>query len=744
MEFFYLLIVILLAILAVSDLVVGVSNDAVNFLNSAFGSKVAKRRTVLIVASIGIALGAISSNGMMEIARKGIFNPEMFVFAEIMVIFISVMISDIILLDLFNTFGMPTSTTVSIMFELLGAAFVMTVIKLINTGDSFMNMGDYLNWSNAIMIISGIFLSVFIAFTAGLISQFIFRLLFSFDLKKSLKTAGPIFGGFALAIITYFLLFKGFKNSKLMDPDFKKWMVSNTILFIGILFAIWTVICFILVRFFRINVLKFVVLAGTFSLAMAFAGNDLVNFIGVPLAGFSSYEFYASSGVAANELNMSFLGEKAEANTWMLLGAGAIMVLTLWFSKKSAAVTETEINLASHNSGKERFRSSWFSRSIVKGGMQFGKFGESLLPKSALRGIRTRMDNESVEMDSTMAFDLVRASVNLMVASILIAIATSRGMPLSTTYVSFMVAMGTSLADKAWDRDSAVYRVSGVVNVISGWLLTALLAFTTAGIIAVLLYFFKIYALIALVLFVVFLVYKTNRTFKKKSMKKSELSELFGKENITSEELYLESEQRIGVALQEVGTLMNKVMEGLSTESRRKIEKVNVQVVDFQDRYEALYGSFYSVLKKIDSTGEEEGLMYSHIISQLQDIGQSVEFVSNKSFEHLQNFHKPLGKSKTDNLKELSVKLNAYFDIIAEIMTNKTVNDDLSKVQKEKKAMKKYISQLELDEIRQLKKEKHIKKDGILYFSILLEIRDLVKDSYSLMESFEKQVDLED
>lgn len=741
MDSFYLLIVILLAILAVTDLVVGVSNDAVNFLNSAFGSKVAKRRTVLIVASIGIGLGAISSDGMMEIARKGIFNPDMFVFAEIMIIFISVMISDIILLDMFNTFGMPTSTTVSIMFELLGAAFVMAVIKLLSNGENFGAITEYLNWTNAILIISGIFLSVFIAFTVGVVSQFLFRLLFSFDLSKSLRTVGPFFGGFAIAFITYFLLFKGLKNSNFIPADLKNWMIENPFAFIGMLFVIWTVICFVLVRMFKVNVLKFIVLAGTFALAMAFAGNDLVNFIGVPLAGFSSYEYYMSTGADATELNMGFLGKKAEANTLMLIGAGVIMILTLWLSKKSAAVTETEINLARQDTGKERFKSSLVSRLIVRGGMKFGEFGAALLPRKALQGITNRMDNETVEMDDDTAFDLLRASVNLMVASILIAVATSFKMPLSTTYVSFMVAMGTSLADKAWDRDSAVYRVSGVINVISGWLLTALLAFTTAGLIAVLLYYFEIYALIGLVIFVVFLVYRTNVAFKKRSAKKSEISQLFGKEIVTSEELYLESEQRIGVALQEVGTLIQKVIDALGSESKKKIEKVNTEALDFSERYENLYGNFYSVLKKIDTTGEEEGLLYSHVINQLQNLGQSVEFITKKSFDHLQNFHKPLGKSKSENLQEISGLMNDYFDKVAEVMSNHTVQSDFARLHKEKKYLKKTIAKLELEEIRTLKKVKHIKKDRILYFSIILEVRDLIDTGFALVETFEKQSD---
>lgn len=744
MDTFYILIVALLGILAITDLVVGVSNDAVNFLNSAFGSKVAKRRVVLTIASIGILLGAVSSDGMMEIARKGIFNPQMFLFSEIMIIFIAVMLSDIILLDLFNTFGMPTSTTVSIMFELLGAAFIMTIIKLISNNDSFFAITEYLNWTNAILIISGIFLSVFIAFTVGVISQFLFRLMFSFDLQKSLKTVGPFFGGFALAVITYFLLFKGLKNSVFIGKELKLFITESSFLFIGILLLFWTIICLILVRLFKVNILKFIVLAGTFALAMAFAGNDLVNFIGVPLAGFSSYKHYISSGISADNLNMSFLEEEAQADTFMLLLAGGIMILTLWLSKKSAAVTETEINLSRQDTGKERFKSNLLSRIIVLGGMKFGELGSALLPRKTMESINSRMDNETIEIDNNSAFDLLRASVNLMVASILIAIATSFKMPLSTTYVSFMVAMGTSLADKAWDRDSAVYRVSGVINVISGWLLTALLAFTTAGIIALLLHLFNIYALVGLVLLIVFMIYKTNVAFKKRSSNKSEISDLFGKEIITPEELYLESEQKIGVALQEVATLIQKVIDALSSESKKKIEKISIKVQYFNERYENLYGNFYSVLKKIDTTGEKEGLLYSHVINQLQNLGQSVEFITNKSFDHLQNYHKPLSNSKSNNLQKITNLMNNYFDMIAKVMANHTIQDDLLRLKKEKKIIKKKIAKLELEEIRAIKKVKHIKKDRILYFSIILEIRDLIDTGFSLMETFEKPLDGEE
>ena len=738
---YYLIIVICLIVLAVSDLMVGVSNDAVNFLNSAFGSKVANRRTILIVATIGIGLGAMSSSGMMEIARKGIFNPEMFTFADIMIIFLAVMITDILLLDLFNTFGMPTSTTVSIMFELLGAAFMVACIKIMADGGSFSTLGEYLNTSNAILIIAGIFLSVLIAFSLGTMVQYLTRLVFSFNLDQSLKRYGAVFGGIAITTITYFLLIKGMKGSSFINPETAKWMKQNTLILLGIIFTFWTAVCYLLTFAFKVNVLKVVVLSGTFSLAMAFAGNDLVNFIGVPLAGLQSYEIYGASGIEANELGMAVLGSKLQTNSWILLAAGVIMILTLWFSKKARSVTETEINLARQSVGAERFKSNLLSRMIVRFGIGIGKTGNKIMGDSVRNKVDRRFQQNKSQLamaKEAPAFDLVRASVNLMMASVLIAFATSLKLPLSTTYVSFMVAMGTSLADRAWDRDSAVYRVSGVINVISGWLFTALVAFTSAAVLAIVLHFGGMIAVVALMGLTVFLLVRSQIIHKRREKKKNtSLSQLMDRDQISSTEVFRESEQRISTTLFKVGYILKDAIRGLSSEERKVILRAKTEIENYQKEHEDLTASFYYYLKKIDSESPAEGQFYLHVLDFLQDLSQSVTLIGNKVFEHVNNLHKPMQKEKLDELSHLAEELALLFNKIADVM-DKEEKGNLMGIEESSNEILLIIDQLEKAHIARVKGEKSSPKNSMLYISILLECKDILDSFKGLVDLYEK------
>ena len=485
--------VIILAGLAVFDLMVGVSNDAVNFLNSSIGSRVAPRYMIMIVASLGILAGVTFSSGMMEVARKGIFHPQFFTMPELMTIFLAVMITDVLLLDLFNTFGLPTSTTVSIVFELLGAAVAVSLVKIYMAGDSYGTVGEYINTGKAILIIMGILFSVGLAFFFGVICQFITRFVFTFDYQKRLKRYGGIWGGIALSVIAYFILIKGAKGASFLTPETVSWIKTHTWTILSTSFLFFAILFQLMALFTRINVLKPIVLMGTFAIAMAFAGNDLVNFIGVPMAGMNAY------GVAADTINpltatMEALQKPMRANTFLLLLAGAIMVATLWMSRKSRTVTQTELSLGRQDEGVERFGSSIFSRVVV--GMVYGAFTftRKLMPISLIKTISSRLDPGSYNSTPSAegpvpSFDLLRASVNLIVASAIISFATSLKLPLSTTYVTFMVSMGTSLADQAWGRESAVYRVTGVMTVIGGWFFTALAAFTTALVFALLIYF---------------------------------------------------------------------------------------------------------------------------------------------------------------------------------------------------------------------------------------------------------------
>jgi phosphate/sulfate permease len=511
----YLIIVIILFALAISDLIVGVSNDAVNFLNSAIGSKAAPFKIIMVIAALGILVGATFSSGMMEVARKGIFHPEQFYFSEIMIIFLAVMITDVILLDFYNTFGLPTSTTVSIVFELLGAAVAISIIKINNSPEGYANMGNYINSGRALLIISGILLSVFIAFSVGTIVQYLTRLIFSFNYKNSLKYFGSIWGGFAVTAITYFILIKGAKGSSFMTEAHIEWIRKNTLLILLTSFAGWTIIMQLLIWIFRLNILKLIVLIGTFALAMAFAGNDLVNFIGVPLAGFESFKsFSAQDTLGPDSFFMDVLKGEVSTPTMFLLIAGLIMVITLWISKKAKSVVKTELRLSDQDRVNERFGSSLLARTLVRQSLQIGNFIQAIIPGPVTKAMNNRFNDKyfrkAVKKDKAIAFDLLRASVNLVVASILIAFATSQKLPLSTTYVTFMVAMGTSLADGAWDRESAVYRITGVVTVIGGWFFTALSAFTAAFIAALLIHLANIYAIVILLAITIFFIYKTH------------------------------------------------------------------------------------------------------------------------------------------------------------------------------------------------------------------------------------------
>lgn len=740
MDTFYLIVVICLVVLAVADLVVGVSNDAVNFLNSAFGSQVAKRKTILYVAATGILIGAASSSGMMEIARKGIFNPEMFSFADIMTIFLAVMITDILLLDLFNTFGMPTSTTVSIMFELLGAAFVVAVIKIISNGDSMLLIGEYLNTNNAILIIAGIFLSVFIAFSLGLIAQFFTRLIFSFNLNKTVRKNGPIFGGIAIATIAYFLLIKGMKGSTFISIETKEWINNYTVILMGTIVLSSIFICLVLTHFFKVNVLKLVVLFGTFSLAMAFAGNDLVNFIGVPLAGLQSFQIFQASNLSASELNMGVLGAQIQTNSLILFGAGVIMILSLWFSKKAQTVTETEINLSRQNEGSERFKPNFIARWIVSGGIRFSTFSKKFISDEVANKIDARF-KKSASINKNVkekpAFDLVRASVNLMMASVLIAFATSLKLPLSTTYVSFMVAMGTSLADRAWDRDSAVYRVAGVVNVIGGWLVTAAVASTAAGLLALVIYFGGVFAVVSLMMLTVAWILRSQFVHRKKEREKSAVyKKLENRERISYDDVIAESRERISLTMFKISYVIKDLIVGLEVEDKVKISKAKNEVELYRKNYEELSASFYYYLQKIESKHGAEGRYYIHALSYLNNISGSVLVMGEKVDSHVSNFHLPMQTVKMNELKDLANRLSHLFIEISDLILER--KGGLTEVlQEESEVLLTHIENLELVHLSRVKNNESSAKNSMLYLSILLECRDMIVDFSGLINLFQ-------
>lgn len=520
MEILFLCVVIFLFLLAVFDLSVGVSNDAVNFLNSAIGSKAASLKRILIVASIGVFIGAAMSNGMMDIARHGIFRPEHFSFYDLICIFMAVMVTDIILLDVFNTLGMPTSTTVSMVFELLGATFVVAIIKM--AGGIDLGFNDLLNTEKALSVILGIFLSVAIAFFFGTVVQFLSRMIFSFNYRSRLKWKVGIFGGICATAIVYFLLIKGAKDLTFMTPEVKAWISGHTAVIIAGCFAFFTILMQLL-HFLHVNVLKVIVLMGTFSLAMAFAGNDLVNFIGVPLSGLASFQDYvANGGGDAHGFLMGSLNGSANTPFYILIGAGAIMVVSLATSKKARNVTKTEIGLGSQQGGDEMFGSSRIARRLVRWTLSVLAWVRRVTPLRVRQWFARRFNVDETIMDQGAAFDLIRGSVNLVLAAALIALGTSLKLPLSTTFVTFMVAMGTSLADRSWGRESAVFRITGVISVIGGWFITAGAAFIGAGVIVALMHFGGQWVMLLIAVLTIVLIIRSNRRFSSKNTAESD------------------------------------------------------------------------------------------------------------------------------------------------------------------------------------------------------------------------------
>lgn len=517
METIYLGIVIFLFMLAVFDLLVGVSNDAVNFMNSAVGAKVANFKTIVIVAAIGVFAGAVLSNGMMDIARHGIFQPVNFSFYEIMCILLAVMVTDVVLLDVFNTLGLPTSTTVSMVFELLGGTFILAILKIVGDETGLLTLGDMMNTEKALSVIMGIFLSVAIAFIAGTFVQYISRLIFSFNYKRNLSWTIGIFGGIAVTSLSYFMLIKGLKSAPFMTPESLAWISENTTLLVTGCFITFTLLMQIL-HWCRVNVFKIIVLLGTFSLALAFAGNDLVNFIGVPLAGFSAYTDYVanSNGVSIHDFMMTSLMSSAKTPAIFLFASGLVMVYALATSKKAKNVIKTSVDLARQEEGDEMFGSSALARTIVRRANNINDFLKRVIPAGMRRWIDSRFNKDEVILENGAAFDLIRAAVNLVLSGLLIIIGTTMKLPLSTTYVTFIVAMGTSLADRAWSRESAVYRITGMLSVIGGWFITAFVAFTICALVTFIMFYASFVGMFIFIVVAVVLLVRSNIKYSKK------------------------------------------------------------------------------------------------------------------------------------------------------------------------------------------------------------------------------------
>jgi phosphate/sulfate permease len=744
METYFLIFVVLLFILAISDLVVGVSNDAVNFLNSSIGSKVAPIRVIMIVAALGVLIGATFSSGMMEVARKGIFHPDQFYFNEIMVLFLAVMITDIMLLDLFNTYGLPTSTTVSIVFELLGAAVAISFIKIMGADGSAGNLATYINSSSALAIISGILLSVIIAFTVGAVIQYISRIIFSFNYKKSFKYFGAIWGGIAITAITYFILIKGLKGSAFADTELASgetisdWVKHHAILIIFISFVGWTVIMQVLSMLTRFNILRFIVLVGTFAIAMAFAGNDLVNFIGVPLAGYESYMDLIATGQDPNLLVMDSLKGQIQTPPFFLVIAGLIMVITLWTSRKAKSVTETEINLARQDAGAERFESTGIARAIV--GM-FVAVGNGIRKMSSPRvqsWVNSRFERtkyEAKKQEKGIKFDLIRASVNLTVASILIAFATSLRLPLSTTYVTFMVAMGTSLADRAWGRESAVYRITGVVTVITGWFFTAMIAFTAAFIIAFIIYYGKMVAVVLLVFLAGIFVYRTRIIHKKRVMENQRKEAMHEDEKVIDiENVFTTCRDNVIESIELTANYYNKSIEALIEENFKKIKKVKKGINKFNNDTKELKDNIHRTIHRLEEDSIESGHYYVQVLDYVRELAHCINFVCEPIYQHLDNHHPPLTEAQIKDLLVVKESITDLLHSVEAIIKSGQFDKLKEAIEKQQESLD-MIQKLSKKLIKSLKKENLSTKSSLLYMELLAESKNLLLYSINLLKS---------
>ena len=753
MDNIFLLMVVALVFLAIADLIVGVSNDAVNFLNSALGSKALSFRTIMILASLGIAFGAIFSSGMMEVARKGIFNPGEFMFDEIMFIFMAVMITDILLLDFFNSLGMPTSTTVSIVFELLGASVAMALIKISADGGEFADLIIYINTSKAVQIIFGILLSVVVAFSVGALVQWISRLLLSYHYEKKAKWIGALFGSIALTAITYFILLKGIKGTSYAGQSFellggetiKSFLTNQIFLIIIVSLTLWYFLSLLFIKKLKINIYKVIIGVGTFALALAFAGNDLVNFIGVPIAAWQSYEAWVISGVPAHEFSMQVLDAKVPTPTLFLFFAGIIMVLTLWFSSKAKLVVKTSIDLSNQGEIKERFQPNWISRGFVRFAMGISNFSSKVLPESLQNKIEAQFEKPTIQLvkDKTLelpAFDMVRAAVNLMVAGVLISIATSYKLPLSTTYVTFMVAMGSSLADRAWGRESAVYRVAGVLNVIGGWFFTALVAFSTAGLIAYLINLGGPTA-IAVLLFIVLLNFSSNYISRvKKSKEMSAEDRLKKAESSSVQGVITESASNIANVVKRGNRIYTNAMHGLSEHDLGLLKKNKKQIVKLSAEVDELSDNVFYFIKNLDESSLSASNFYLNILGYLKDMTQSLEYISKVSHKHVNNNHKKLTPTQTKELKDLDDRFETFFINIINAFRTESF-EEIGIILNRKTELINSVSDKINKQIERTRADESSPKNTTLYFSLLIETKDLLNATMSILDEYYSSYD---
>ena len=726
----FTVIVIILAILAILDLIVGVSNDAINFLNSALGSKVAKKWVILTVASFGIMLGVITSNGMMEVARNGVFHPGMFTFSDIMILFVGIMLSDVILLHTFNSLGLPTSTTVSLVFELLGSSLAVAIYKIYNDPAlSFADLGQFINAGKAMVIISGILSSVVIAFTVGAILMYISRVIFSFRYAKSLKRYGAVWCGISIVGIVYFAIFKGLKSSGLITPELNHMINDNIVVS---LFIIWAVSSLLLWVMHRLgwNIMKFTILSGTFALALAFAGNDLVNFIGVPMAGIDSYFIALESG----DMNMLMtkLTEPAHVNIYFLIASGVVMIVTLFLSKDAMKVAETQLSLSSQNDEDERFGSTKISRALVSLAIRLNDVFKMVVPKKVLDKLNTRFIPDTSVDTSNVSYDFIRAVVNLTAASSLICLGTSLKLPLSTTYVIFMVSMGSSLADRAWGRDSAVYRITGVMVVIMGWFITALAGVTISFVMVLFLVWGGWIALALMVLLCGYILCH-SLIFKKKEKEETSLTTDVKEVKQDTDVLY-SCTQEVCNTMEQISSIYNHMLVALFTENRRLLKETKTESEQLYRQANERKHQVFKTLKKLEDMNIETGHFHIQVVDYLTEVTKALLHCTRPAFEHIDNHHKGFTKEQIYDLKLVNDGVDNIFNKINSMLREKDFSD-LDDVLVMRDNLFGVIAEAIKHQIRRLKEEQSSTKASILYLNILTETKTMVLQSRNLIKS---------
>mgnify|MGYP001107302237 CR=1 FL=1 len=744
MEIVYFSFIVFLFMLAVFDLVVGVSNDAVNFLNSAIGAKVARFRTILIIASIGVFVGATMSNGMMDIARHGIFQPQMFSFNDLLCIFLAVMVTDVVLLDVFNTLGMPTSTTVSMVFELLGGTFILSLLKIATDETGLLGFADLLNTDKALSVILGIFLSVAVAFIFGTVVQWLSRLIFTFNYTSKLKWKIGLFGGIATTCILYFALLKGLKDSSFMTPEYNAWIKENTMYLVGGCFVVSTVLMQVF-HWCKINVFKIVIFMGTFALALAFAGNDLMNFVGVPLAAYSAYQDFAANGAGqADTFMMNSLNESAKTPFIFLFLSGVVMVYALATSKKAQNVVKTSVDLSRQDEGEEMFGSSRVARSIVRGANNVNEFFSKYTPKPLVRWIDARFNKDEAILAQGAAFDLVRASINLVLSGLLIALGTSLKLPLSTTYVTFIVAMGSSLADRAWSRESAVFRITGVLNVIGGWFLTAGIAFSACALVTIAMYYGGAVVMALFVFVAVFILIKSNFSTKRKDETDYEEQLFKGIMNAKDKaECWGLLKKHVCATQQEMLDFVWKtyedVVNGFVDEDLKTLRRAVKRIDAEKSRRKKLRQRELVGMRRIDKRISLEKNTWFHLASNSgEQMLYCLKRMSEPCKEHVDNNFNPLSRECIEEILPVKKKIVDYLMRSERIVEDRDY-EHIDALLAEEEAYKQQLSEMRRAQEDRIQMDlSQGLKVSLVYLNLLQETQELLSDLRHYLRAFKR------